>query len=223
MFAKLLIPKAREIQQRLSTRVEEKDDFIFPPQLVCGLDASYVGETAIGVAVLLRYEYMRIIEKAVVTCKIKIPYIPTYFSFREYPPLSLAFSSLTRIPDICLVDAHGRSHPRKCGAACHFGILRNIPTIGIAKRILCGNTQSSTNSWSPLLYEGEIVGAEVITKARAKPIYVSVGHRITLETAINLTRNCITKYRLPEPIRQAHQLATDYRRRLKSKISEVIQ
>ncbi len=218
MLAKLLIPKAREIQQRFATRVKEEDDLTLPPQIVCGLDASYVGETAIGVAVLLRFEDMKIIDQAVVSCRIKIPYIPTYFSFREYPPLSLAFTSLNRIPDVCFVDAHGRSHPRRLGAACHFGVLRNIPTIGIAKRILCGKTQYSSNSWSPLLHKEEIVGAEITTKERAKPIYVSVGHRITLETAINLTRQCITKYRLPEPIRLAHRLATDYRGKLKYKI-----
>ncbi len=217
MPARLLIHKARKIQERLASRVKEEDDLRLPPKTVCGLDASYIGETAIGVAVLLRYKDLTIIDQAVVSCKIKIPYIPTYFSFREYPPLSLAFSSLRRNPDVCFVDAHGRSHPRRFGAACHFGVLRNIPTIGIAKRILCGKTQSSSKSWSPLLHKGEIVGAEITTKARTKPIYVSIGHRITLETAINLTRQCITKYRLPEPIRQAHQLATEHRRKLKSK------
>lgn len=222
MSARFLITKARKIQQRLASRVKEEDDLTLPPQLVCGLDASYIGETAIGVAVLLSYEDMTIVNQAVVSCKIKIPYIPTYFSFREYPPLSLAFSSLNRIPDLCFVDAHGRSHPRRFGAACHFGILRNIPTIGIAKRILCGKPRSSSNSWSPLIHREEIVGAEITTKARAKPIYVSVGHRITLETAIDLTKQCITKYRLPEPIRQAHQLATAYRRKLKSKTIEVV-
>jgi deoxyribonuclease V len=222
LLAKLLIPKAREIQQRLAARVKEEDDFPFPPQLVCGLDASYIGETAIGVAVLLRYRDMKVIDQAVISCKIKIPYIPTYFSFREYPPLSLAFTSIKRIPDVCFVDAHGRSHPRRCGAACHFGILRNIPTIGVAKRILCGHTQPTLNSWSPLIHEEEIVGAEITTKVRTKPIYVSVGHRIKLETAIDLTRNCTTKYRLPEPIRCAHKLASDYRKKLMSEVSEVV-
>jgi deoxyribonuclease V len=214
---RLLIPKARKIQQRFATRVIERDDLTLPPQLVCGLDASYVGETAIGVAVLLRYTDMKIIDQAIVSCKIAIPYIPTYFSFREYPPLSLAFSSLKKNPDVCFVDAHGRSHPRRFGAACHFGVLRDIPTIGIAKRILCGRTQPASHSYSLIIHKEEVVGAEITTKPRTNPIFVSVGHRITLETAVNLTRHCITKYRLPEPIRQAHQLAIEYRRELKSK------
>ncbi len=188
---------------------------------MCGLDVSYVGETAIGVAVLLRYKDMKKIDQAVVSCRVVIPYIPTYLSFREYPPLSLAFSSLKRAPDVCFVDAHGRSHPRRFGAACHFGVLRNVPTIGIAKRILCGKTQSSSQLSSSIIHKGEVVGAEITTKTRTNPIFVSVGHRITLETAINLTRHCITNYRLPEPTRQAHQLATEYRRELKSKDVEV--
>ena len=97
MSARLLIPKARKIQERLASRVIEEDDLMLPPKTVCGLDASYIGETAIGVAVLLRYEDMTIIDQAVAYCKIVVPYITTYFSFREYPPLSLAFSSFLGI------------------------------------------------------------------------------------------------------------------------------
>jgi deoxyribonuclease V len=216
LAARLLIPKARRIQTRLASRVKEENELVLPPRTVCGLDASYLGETAIGVAVLLRYSDMTIIKQAVASCKVVVPYIPTYFSFREYPPLSRALSSLNQNPDLCFIDAHGRSHPRRFGAACHFGVLRNIPTIGIAKRVLCGKTKPSPHKFSWVVHKEEIVGAEITTKARTKPIYVSVGHRITLETAVQLTRHCTKEYRLPEPIRQAHQLATEYRRKLKS-------
>jgi deoxyribonuclease V len=210
------LQKARQVQERLAKRIKEQDDLTLPPQTVCGLDVSYIGETAIGAAVLLSYPKLTLIDQVVVKCRVSIPYIPTYLSFREYPPFSMAYSSLQKKPDVCFVDAHGRSHPRRIGAASHFGVIRNVPTIGVAKRILCGTPQLKKDTWSPLIYKDEIVGAEIKIKPRTNPIYVSVGHRVTLETAVKLTQQCITTYRLPEPILRAHNLATEYRNKLKS-------
>lgn len=214
MQRRLSIPRARRLQESLVHRIGIKDNLLLPPKTVCGLDVSYTKKTAIGTAVVLEFPSLNLIDQAVVFCKSIVPYIPTFLSFREYPPLSLAYSSLRIKPDLCFVDAHGRSHPRKLGAASHFGILRNIPTIGVAKRLLVGERKTSKNSWIPIVYGDEIVGAEISTKTNAKPIYVSVGHRISLETAIKLTKQCVTKYRLPEPIRRADQLAKDNRRKL---------
>lgn len=215
MPSRLELSKARQVQARLAARVREENDLPLPPRTVCGLDVAYAGDIAIGAAVLLRYRDLTPINHTLAYCKISVPYIPTFLSFREYPPLSLAFASLSVKPDLCFVDAHGRSHPRRIGAACHFGVLHDIPTIGVAKRLLCGTPQQHAQSWRPIVHQGEIVGAEVITKSGVAPIYVSVGHRITLETAIELTRHCTTHFRLPEPIRQAHNLSTESRRKLK--------
>ncbi len=220
MADKLNISKARALQERLVTYLRETDDFVFPPQTVCGLDVSYVKNIAIGAAVLLDFPSLDLLNQAVVYCKMNVPYIPTFLSFREYPPLSLAFSALTTTPDVCFVDAHGKSHPRKMGAASHFGILRDVPTIGVAKRLLCGTIPEKSVVWSPILLNDEVVGAELPTKPHTKPVYVSVGHKISLDTAIELTQLCTTRFRLPEPTRQAHHLATQSRQTLKETLSE---
>jgi len=216
LFKRISLQKARHVQERLAKRVKDQDNLLLHPRIVCGLDVSYKGETAIGVAVLLSFPELTLVDQAIVKCRVLVPYIPTYLSFREYPPLSLAYSSLTKKPDVCFVDAHGLSHPRRLGSASHFGLLRDVPTIGVAKRILCGKPQPKNDIWSPLIYEDEIVGAELKTKPHTNPIYISVGHRVTLETAIQLTRQCTNKHRLPEPIFIAHHLATEHRKKLKS-------
>ncbi len=147
----------------------------------------------------------------------QVPYIPTFLSFREYPPLSLAYNALSYTPDLCFVDAHGKAHPRMLGAASHFGILRDTPTIGVAKSYLCGTIQSNPKSFDTIILNGEVVGARFVSKPGCKPIYISTGHRVSLSTAVELTRKCIIKYRLPEPIRFAHKIATESRQTLKQK------
>jgi deoxyribonuclease V len=217
---KLNLSKARVVQEKLVTCLSELDNFVYPPRTVCGLDVSYVKNIAIGAAVLLEFPSLEVLNQTVVYCKVNVPYIPTFLSFREYPPLSLAYSALSTTPDVCFVDAHGKSHPRKIGAASHFGILRDIPTIGVAKRLLCGTILEKSTSWSPILLNDEVIGAEVSTKNQAKPIYVSIGHKISLDTAVELTKLCTTRFRLPEPTRQAHRLATKSRLALKETLSE---
>jgi deoxyribonuclease V len=217
----LLINAARRVQERLAQRVRESDDLVLPPRTVCGLDVSYQGQTAFGAAVLLTYPGLKQVSRAVASCKVTVPYIPTFLSFREYPPLSLAYGSLSSKPDLCFVDAHGRSHPRRVGAASHFGVLRDIPTIGVAKGILCGHPRQEARAWPVLVDQDEIIGAEVLTKPGAKAIYVSVGHRVSLETAVQLTKGCTTEHRIPEPIRLAHCLATQTRQGVKASEIEV--
>ncbi|MFW9830226.1 MAG: deoxyribonuclease V [Candidatus Thorarchaeota archaeon] len=209
--------KALEVQLEFANRVSVRDDFNKPLQRVCGLDVAYHNQTAVGVAVLMSFPQMQMLEHAIVYCQSPIPYIPTYLSFREYPPLSLAFSALQKKPDLVFVDAHGRAHPRMLGAASHFGVLKNIPTIGVAKRLLCGEIHSCPESFDNIIFKDQIVGARVTSKAGCNPIYVSIGHRISLKTAVDITLNCVTTYRLPEPTRWAHRYATEARQMLKKK------
>lgn len=208
--------KAKQVQLNLISRVVDTDEFVNPPRTVGGFDVAYYNQTAIGAAVLLTFPQMRLLKQRLVYCRSPVPYIPTLLSFREFAPLSLAYSALQHKPDLCFVDAHGRAHPRRLGAASHFGVLRNAPTIGVAKKRLCGEIQSNGTLFKKLILDGEQIGAQVLSKVGCKPIYVSIGHRISLETAINLTQKCITKYRLPEPIRQAHRLATLARQKIKA-------
>ena len=209
--------RARQVQESLVSRMIEKDDLKRPVQTVCGLDVAYLHQTAIGAAVLLSFPQLKVLEQKIVYCQVTIPYIPTFLSFREFAPLSLVYVSLQNKPDLCFVDAHGRAHPRKLGAASHFGILKNIPTIGVAKRLLCGEIDSASIPYETITLDNEVIGARINSKSGCNPIYVSVGHRISLETAVNMTLQCITKYRLPEPTRYAHRLATKARLELKNK------
>ncbi len=103
------------------------------------------------------------------------------------------------------------------GAASHFGILRDTPTIGVAKSHLCGTIKSNPKSYDTIILNDEVVGARYVSKPRCNPIYISTGHRVSLKEAVKLTKKCITKYRLPEPIRLAHNIATKERQKLKQK------
>ncbi|MFX1300331.1 MAG: deoxyribonuclease V [Promethearchaeota archaeon] len=207
--------RARQVQENLVSRMIEKDDLKGSVKTVCGLDVAYLQQTVIGAAVLLSFPQLKVLEEKIVYCQVTVPYIPTFLSFREFTPLSLAYASLQNRSDLCFVDAHGRAHPRKLGAASHFGILKDIPTIGVAKRLLCGEINSTSYPYETITLDNEVIGVRINSKSGCNPIYVSVGHRISLETAVKMTLQCITKYRLPEPTRLAHRLATKARLELK--------
>ena len=209
--------RAQQVQLNLVNRLIEEDRFPNPPKTVCGLDVSYHEQTAIGAAVLLDFESLELIDQQIVYLQSSMPYIPTFLSFREYPPLSLALNALSETPDLCFIDAHGKAHPRKLGAASHFGVLRDIPTIGVAKSLLCGKIQPESKPFETIILNEEIVGARINSKPGCNPIYISVGHRISLRTAVEITKKCLTRYRLPEPTRLAHRIATKTRLKLKNK------
>jgi len=145
-----------------------------------------------------------------------IPYVPGYLGFRESPALMAAWDRLSDKPDLLLVDGHGISHPRRCGIATHLGVLLDVPTIGCAKSILCGRVEGelgdAPGSRAPLVDRGEIVAMALRTRARALPIYVSTGHRVSLDTAIDWVLRLCDGRRLPVPIRMAHDGANAVRR-----------
>jgi len=209
------IEKARKAQRLLAQKVVEKDDFPFPPQTVGGVDVAYIGNYAVAAAVVVEYDTLSVKEKSVSIVKVKFPYIPTLLSFRECYPMISAIKKLKELPDIFMVDAQGRLHPFRLGAASHLGVVLNIPTIGIAKKLLCGSIGERKDNWAPIYDKDEIIGAAVWTKKNAKPIFVSIGHRVTLKTAIKITLNMCKKYKLPEPIRQAHITAALKKRLVK--------
>ncbi|MCI0577396.1 MAG: deoxyribonuclease V, partial [Chloroflexi bacterium] len=139
------------------------------------------------------------------------PYIPGLLSFRETPAVLEALAQLTIRPDLLLCDGQGLAHPRRLGIACHLGLLSDIPSIGVAKSLLVGRHEPLADErgrWQPLRDRGEVVGAVLRTRAGVAPIYVSIGHRISLETALKYVMRCTPKYRLPETTRQAHRLAS---------------
>jgi deoxyribonuclease V len=141
----------------------------------------------------------------------RFPYVPGYLSFREVPAILGALASLDSPPDLILCDGQGLAHPRRFGLACHLGVLTGLPTIGVAKSRLIGThveVPQHKGAWVPLLDDDEIIGAVLRTRDGVQPLYVSVGHRVDLSTAIDFVLRCTTRYRLPETTRWAHKLAS---------------
>ncbi len=216
---KFSIEKARRLQLKLAAQVIKKDMLPKTLHYVAGVDVSYLGETAFGAASLLDYGSLDLMEARKAKVKTGFPYIPTLLSFRELKPSSAAIKKLKIQPDVLMVDAHGIAHPYRLGFASHLGVFLDKPTIGVAKSLLCGQVQPEKKEhWSPIVDEGEVVGAELISEGK-KPIYVSIGHKVTLERAVEVVRHCLRMNRLPEPIRIAHILATEERKRHKQEIT----
>jgi len=157
----------------------------------------------------------RIVERVVVQDEANFAYVPGLLSFRETPALLKAFELLRYEPDVVLCDAQGLAHPRRFGLACHLGVILDLPTVGCAKSKLCGTYEEPDEhkgAWQPLSDNGEVIGAVVRTRQRVKPVFVSVGHKADLDSAVDLVLRCTTRYRLPEPTRLAHQLVTQMRK-----------
>ena len=206
------LDKAERIQRLLSKRIVAQDCFPRKIRYIAGVDASYLNEHSFGAVAVLKYPSMKLVEQATSSQRTLIPYIPTFLAFREMPVVVVAARKLKTRPDIFLVDGHGRAHPRRFGLACHFGLSMNTSTIGVAKSLLCGSVKDVRGIWRPIIDGEEVIGAEVFTKPSKKPVYVSVGHKISLETAIKIVLQCAKKYRVPEPIRQAHIIAEKVKR-----------
>ena len=201
---RLDLEKARYAQIMISKKALDIDLFNYPPKYVGGVDVAFKSGYCIGAAVVLTFDDLRVVEKKHFITKVLIPYIPTYLAFREIHAMIGAVRRLETIPDIILVDAHGRMHPRRAGEATHLGVVLDIPTIGVAKSRLIGKERED----GFVVDDGEILGY------RLKPnIYISVGHRVSLETAIKLVKK-LTIYNIPEPTRQAHIYANEVKKRL---------
>ncbi|MEM1586539.1 MAG: deoxyribonuclease V [Candidatus Bathyarchaeia archaeon] len=209
------LEKARRAQITLSRMVIREDQISMPIRYVCGIDVAYAGEHSIGAAAVLSYEILKPIEIKLAVVKTKFPYIPTLLSFREMPAAVAAIKRLEISPDVFLVDGQGIAHPYRLGFASHLGVTLNIPTIGVAKRLLCGEVLGEGDIWKPIVHNGEVVGGAVYTKSGAKPVYISVGHRVSLESAIKIVLACTRDHRIPEPLRLAHISAENAKREFK--------
>ena len=205
---------ARRVQETLAERVSRQDDF-GTIRTVAGIDLAYprnASGTVTGRAavVVLAYPDLDIVEERVVTRSVTFPYVPGLLSFREAPIALAAFQELRIQPDLLLVDGHGIAHPRRLGLASHLGVLLDLPTIGCAKSILVGKAEEpghEPGDRMPLVDGDETVGLALRTRSRSRPMYVSPGHRISVETAANLVMGCARGFRLPEPTRLADRLA----------------
>ena len=206
------VEQAKEIQQKLRSQVI-RIDCLGEVNYVAGVDVGFEDNYAISVAAVavLTFPQLELVETAIARRPTTFPYIPGFLSFREVPVILDALEKLTLTPDLILCDGQGIAHPRRFGLACHLGVLIDIPTIGVAKSLLIGKHEQlppEKGSWQPLHHQGEIIGAVVRSRTGVKPLYVSIGHRLSLTTAIDLVLGCTTKYRLPETTRWADKLAS---------------
>ncbi len=214
---KFSVARARALQLRLAARVIKEDMLPKTIRYVAGVDVSYSGEWAFGVVSLHDYESLAVVETRKAKVKTTFPYIPTFLSFRELRPSVAAINKLGTQPDVFLVDAQGIAHPYRLGFASHLGVILDEPTIGVAKSLLCGQAQPKNRAgWSPIVDKDEVIGAELGSEW-GKPLYVSIGHKVTLERAIEVVKHCTRTSRLPEPIRNAHVLATEAMKKHKQK------
>jgi deoxyribonuclease V len=209
----LTVEEAIPIQLQLRSQVITQDQL---PEIryVAGVDVGFEDNyaTTKAAVVVLSFPDLHLQEQAIACRPTTFPYIPGFLSFREVPALLLALEKLSITPDLIMCDGQGFAHPRRFGIASHLGVLTNLPTIGVAKSLLIGKHEelaSEKGCWQPLHDRGEIVGAVVRSRTNVKPLYVSIGHRISLPTAINYVLKCTTKYRLPETTRWADKLASE--------------
>jgi deoxyribonuclease V len=188
-------------------------DALGPVHRVAGVDVGFEaggGVTRAAVAVL-SWPGLEPIEHALVRRPTRFPYVPGLLSFREIPAVLEALESLGALPDLLLCDGQGYAHPRRFGLACHLGLLADMPAIGVAKTRLVGShgdVPEARGAGAPLMDGEEVIGMVLRTRAGVKPVYVSVGHRVSLETAVGWVMACTPRYRLPETTRQAHRLAS---------------
>jgi deoxyribonuclease V len=213
MHAWNVTPKeAVEIQQSLAGNVRTEDDF-GDIRTVAGVDVGFENDAATtrSAVVVLDIQTLKPVTSAVGRCPATFPYVPGLLSFREIPAVLEAMRQLLIRPDLLLCDGQGIAHPRRLGIATHLGMLLDIPSVGVAKSRLIGTHDAlppEKGASVPLMDKGEQIGVVLRTRAGVKPLYVSPGHRVCLETAPALVMKCVTRYRLPETTRFAHRLAS---------------
>jgi deoxyribonuclease V len=204
--------EAIALQTELRGRVERKDR-IGAVRRIAGVDVGFEqdGRVTRAAVAVLAYPGLALVEQLVVRVATTFPYVPGLLSFREAPAVLAAFERIRIAPDLILYDGQGIAHPRRFGIASHVGLLLDCPSIGVAKSRLVGAHRmpaTRRGAWTPLRDAGEVIGAVLRTRAGVKPLYVSIGHRVSLETAVRWTMACVTRYRLPETTRWAHRLAS---------------
>ncbi|MFO1206857.1 MAG: deoxyribonuclease V [Burkholderiales bacterium] len=182
-----------------------------PVHRVAGVDVGIAGGCARAAVAVLAFPSLELVDSAVVERPVSFPYVPGLLSFREVPVVLEALEQVTVRPDVILCDGQGIAHPRRCGFASHLGLSTDLPTIGVAKSRLIGTHDSppaDKGAWVPLMHEAEVIGAVLRTRAGVAPVYISIGHRVDLDSAIRCVLSCTTRYRLPETTRWAHRLAS---------------
>ncbi|MCG6970731.1 MAG: deoxyribonuclease V [Gammaproteobacteria bacterium] len=208
------IAQARDIQLALKEKVIRQDRLKKTLSRVAGVDVGFEdnGKITRAAVAVLDFPSLELMEYAIARRDTRFPYVPGYLSFRETPAVLDALQKLSQLPEVLLCDGQGVAHPRRFGLACHIGVLTEIPTIGVAKTRFIGThatVPEEKGGYVSLMDHGEEIGAVLRTRKGVKPVYVSIGHRISLPTAIHLVMQCVTKYRLPETTRWSDRIASN--------------
>lgn len=204
--------EARDFQVGHAAEVERRDR-VGPIAQVAGIDVGFEdrGRVTRAAVVVMGLADLEPVERALARRPTSFPYVPGLLSFREIPAVLEALSSLAATPDLLICDGQGFAHPRRFGLACHLGWLLDVPCIGVAKSCLIGRYDpppEARGSWTPMRDRGDVIGAALRSRRAVKPVFVSIGHRVDLASAVRLTLACTRRYRLPEPSRSAHRLAS---------------
>lgn len=196
-------------QKALAKKAILKDSFGVIRR-IGGVDCSYIGDKyIIAGLVVIDHDSLQTIYRTFNVQKLDFPYIPGLLAYREAPAMIGAIEKAKIKPDLIMVDGFGTNHPRRCGIACHLGIKLDIPAIGVGKSFLCGNIRGDD-----IYQNGEKVGRLVYADVANKPVYVSAGHKISLETAVSIVSRCFIKGKIPEPTRLAHEYVTRLKQEL---------
>jgi deoxyribonuclease V len=208
--------EARRLQGELASRVVAGPPLdLEEVRYVAGADVSTQGDRAFATVVVLDFPGLSVVEVRGFEAPLEFPYVPGLLSFREMPSIVGALEKVETAVDVVVLDAQGLAHPRRMGLASHMGLILGVPTVGCAKTVLVGKFEEpppEKGGATDLVHRGEVVGRAVRTRERVSPVYVSVGSGIDLDSSVELVLACCTKYRLPEPTRQAHNAANRLRR-----------
>ncbi len=205
------INKLKEEQERLAGKIIYTDQFE-KIEKIAGIDFIYTNEDIICSIVVIDFKTLKVIESTYDVQKQNFPYIPGFLDYRIAPVTQKAFEKLKNRPNIAMVSANGIMHPRKFGAASSLGLFLDVPTIGVAKKKLCGNEVGDS-----VYIDKEVVGKTIETKDKAKPIFVSQGHRISLKTMMEIVKEMMKGHKLPEPLYLAHKYGNKVKMRLAAK------
>jgi deoxyribonuclease V len=211
------VAQAVQIQTELARAVEKEDRLAGDVRYVAGVDVAYEkddGDRIFGAVVVIDLATSETVATSTCQGTVKFPYVPGLFAFRELPHLLKAFEQLERTPDLVICDGQGIAHPRRCGLASHLGVLLDVPTVGCGKTRFIGEFEEpgvERGSASPLCDDREVIGSVLRTQHGVKPLFVSIGHRVTLETSERWILQLADRYRQPEPIRRANELVNKLR------------
>jgi deoxyribonuclease V len=213
------LSELRDIQRETAKKVVLEDRFEQPITSVAGVDLAFIYETGIAACVATNYPPRRVLEVQTAAISLSFPYVPTFLTFREGPPILRAISSTKTNVTVFLINGQGLAHPLRCGIASHIGVESGHPTIGITKNRLIGehtHVPEGEQDAVPLTSECEQVGWVLRSRKDSKPIFVSPGHMVSLQSSLAIVRACLGGHRLPEPIRMAHEAANHEKRRLET-------